>query len=78
MLNPNKGVRNERRKITATALNNIAVSLVVTGLIVPAVSMANQLSYPQARFWWVFALFWLAIGVLLHIIARRVLGEIEE
>jgi hypothetical protein len=36
----NNTARNERTKITATAINNLAVALVVTGLIVPSVSLA--------------------------------------
>ena len=74
----NKSSRNERRKITATAVNNVAVSLVVTGLIVPAVSMAYQLSYPHARYWRLFAISWLVAGLSFHIISRRILGDIEE
>ena len=42
----NKVARNERRRITATALNNLSVSLIVTGVIIPVVGLAYQMTYP--------------------------------
>lgn len=74
----NKTARNERRRITATALNNLAVSLIVTGVIVPTVTLAYQLTYPQTSYWAAFAVMWFLFGIALHIISRRIVGRIEE
>ena len=78
MPTPNKTVRSERRKITATALNNVAVSFIVTGLVVPLVSVAYQLSFPRTRYWGLFAVMWLMCGLGLHLASRRMLGDIQE
>ena len=74
----NKTASNERRRITATALNNLSVSLIVTGVIIPVVGLAYQMTYPQTRYWAAFAVMWLAMGIGLHLIARRIVGRIEE
>ena len=70
--------RNERRKITATALNNLAAAFLVTGIIVPVVSTAYGLPSPKARYWPAFALLWLASGTGLHWAARHEAEGIEE
>ena len=74
----NKAGRNERRKITATAANNVAVSFFVTGIVLPVVSSAYQLSTPHTRYWGLFAVVWLAVGIIFHIVSRHILGGIEE
>lgn len=74
----NKTARNERTKITATAFNNIAVALLVTGVIVPSVSLAYQFALPHSGYWYAFALLWGGAGVGFHLIARRILERIEE
>jgi hypothetical protein len=74
----NKTARNERTKITATAINNLAVALTVTGVIVPSVGLASQLAVPRSGYWYAFALLWAAAGISLDLIARIILGRIEE
>ncbi len=74
----NKAARNERRKITATAVNNVGVAIIVTGIVVPSVSIAYQMTLPQTKYWSIFALLWLIRGLGLHAIARDLLGRIEE
>ena len=70
--------RNEKRKITATALNNIAVSFIVTGVVVPVVSAAYRVSIPKTSLWWLFAVVWVATGLGFHVASRRMLEGIEE
>jgi uncharacterized membrane protein YdcZ (DUF606 family) len=58
----NKAARNEQRKITATAFNNIAVSFVVTGIVVPMVNMGYQMTLPRASYWAFFGGLWGVAG----------------
>lgn len=74
----NTASRNERRKITATAVNNLAVALVVTGVIVPTVNLAGPAHLPTTGYAYAFALLWIAGGCVLHLAARHVLGRMEE
>lgn len=74
----NKTARNERRKITATALNNLAVSFVVTGVVVPIIGLAYTMTYPQDQIWFALAALWLMLGIGFHLVARRIVGRIEE
>lgn len=53
-----KAARNERRKITATAFNNLAVAFVVTGAIVPLVSYFYEMVAPKTTYWPVFVVLW--------------------
>ena len=71
-------IDNERVKLTATALNNTAVAVIVTGVIVPSASFLYGLAtVPQARFWWLIALAWLVGGIALHAGARLALGRLK-
>lgn len=63
----------ERRKLTATWLNSIASGAIVTGFIAPTIAVtlnvANlALGWPAV----LVSLAWLAIGCVLHVLARRV------
>lgn len=78
MAAPTKAARNDRRRLTATFLNTIAVAFVVTGVIVPVISLTYQLTTPQTRYWPVFGLAWLTFGIGLHLIARHILNGVEE
>jgi uncharacterized membrane protein YhdT len=70
-------VYNERVKLTATAINNVGIAAVVTGVIVPVAAFAyrtapGSIDYPA----WYFAGFlflWLSGGLVCHFIARTVL-----
>ena len=42
-------IRNEKRKLAATALNNIAVATVVAGLVAPVIALGYQFSAPHGR-----------------------------
>lgn len=68
-------VQNERIKLTATALNNIAVATIVTALIAPAAGFLYGTANPAAGHWWLAVGFaWLTGGAALHLAARWTLG----
>jgi len=70
-------IRNEKRKLTAAALNNIAVATVVTGLVAPVIALSYQFSAPHGRFWIAFPVLWLVAAYGIHQIARRQLERLE-
>ncbi len=78
MAAPNKPARNEQVKLMATALNNLGIAFVVSGIIVPIVALAYQSSLPRTNYWAAFALVWLAFGVGFHLSGRAALRRIEE
>jgi hypothetical protein len=70
-----KLVRNERTKMIATHLNNMAVASVVTGIIVPNIQGVSILD--GWKWLWPFALG--LVGQFLCLVsARWVLGSLEE
>jgi hypothetical protein len=73
-----KVVRNEQLKLTATAINNLAVAFVVTGFIIPVAALAYQAAFPKTRYWAGFAILWIVAAVVLHYVARRVLEGVKE
>ena len=73
-----KAAHNDRRRLTATFLNTIGVAFVVTGVIVPAISLTYQLTTPQTRNWPLFGLVWFAFGIGLHLIGRQALKGVED
>lgn len=71
-------VHNERVKLTATTLNNIAIAAVVAGFVAPVAGVLYGLAAaPASRFWYLVALAWLATGVILHLASRSLLGELR-
>lgn len=60
-------VHNERIKLAATIVNNVAAAFIVAGFVAPTVS--GQFS--------VGALAWIAIGVALHYRAKALLGDLN-
>jgi hypothetical protein len=72
--------RNEKRKLSAVYLNNIAVALFAAGLIAPYVAFITphitfqgMPSYPRAA-----VSVFIALSILLHLIARAVLSKLED
>ena len=70
-------IRNEKRKLAATALNNIAVATVVAGLVAPVIALGYQFSAPHGRYWIAFPVLWLVAAYIIHQIARRQLERLE-
>jgi hypothetical protein len=81
-----KAARNEHRKIIATFYNNIAVGILVAGVLVPALSLVISLPFAShrgvSRDGVEFALGFLGIAVIasvsLHLTARRIVAQIED
>lgn len=74
----NKTGRNEARKLTAGALNNIAVGLFLGGLIIPSMSRALEpvsLEHLQAILDYAPVFF---LAVIAHINARMIVHNLEE
>lgn len=74
-------VGNERAKLSATFLNNVAVAVLGSGLIAPFFVMLyglGNLSADQIRFFGLAAPGWVILGVGLHFLARSVLGGLRE
>jgi hypothetical protein len=72
-----KLVENERVKLTATALNNGAIAAFVASIVGPAASELYGITAPKSPYWWAFGLCWLIGAAVLHMSARRVLGDLE-
>ncbi len=71
-------VRNERLKLLATALNNVAIATFVTALIAPSASVLYGLTSPTAsRIWPLIACGWFAVSVMLHLSAQWVLKRLS-
>lgn len=72
----NKAVRNERRKISATYVNGVAIALVAVGGFAPAASLiqTGQMSFVSSSLITICVL----ISGALHLVARRLLRSMEE
>jgi hypothetical protein len=70
-------VHNERTKLTATALNNVAVALIVTGFVVPVVGLGQRTDLPAAAGQLWFSFVWLVTGSVVHYVARLMLGSLK-
>lgn len=74
-------IDNERAKLSATFLNNIAVAVIGSGLIAPFFVVLyglGNLNTDQIRFFGLAAPGWVLLGGGLHYIARGTLGRLKE
>jgi hypothetical protein len=72
-------IHNERTKLTATLLNNLAVASIVAGGLSPLAAFAYGLT-PLHRDAWIIGLLsavWILAGTALHLIARAILGRMQ-
>ena len=75
-----KLARNERLKLSATFVNNVAVAVIATGLVAPFFAMLYGLGAftpEQVRFFGLAAPGWVGIGIGLHYMARALLGGLR-
>jgi hypothetical protein len=68
-------VHNEQTKLTATALNNVAVAFVIAGFVAPIVGLGQ--SRPADIVPVLFSLIWLLTGLVLHLAARLILRTLQ-
>ena len=67
-------VHNEQTKLTATALNNIAVATVIAGFLGPIVALVlDSRSVQTDSIAVLTSAAWLFVGWILHLVARLVL-----
>lgn len=72
-------VANERWKLTATALNGLAVATMVTGFVAPLVAVSYGVSsVPGVSYFAVTGTVWFLAAIVLHIGARTVLRGLKE
>jgi hypothetical protein len=71
-----KTVKNEQRKLAATFFNNVAVGCVLLALIGPLATgkyehfLTLEFMYSEGVAW--------VLAAVLHVVARRQLGHLEE
>ena len=89
---PGKAARNERRKLTATYINNIALALFVTGVAAPYFQYMHTPPEETVRYWslgfgapggprvtYIVAFIGaIAVSICLHILARQWLWDLED
>jgi hypothetical protein len=72
-------VQNERTRLTATWVNNVAAATVAAGTISPLAALAYGFMGAHRAAWIVAALSgaWILAGAGLHAIARAILGSLR-
>lgn len=73
-------IENERTKLTATAINNLALAFAVAGFVAPLVGYSFGLaSAPPVGFTTMLvSLIWLTVAIALHLLARIVLRSLSS
>ena len=74
-------IHNERTKLSAPALNSIALASIAAGFITPLAAISFDVPGSAARgvmTTTLFALAWLVTGGVLHLAARYLLGMLRE
>ena len=72
-----KAIRNERTKLTCTALNNVGVAIAVTGAVVPLVTLQIGVTAGQVALRITLMVWWLGAGVMFHLLALRLMSRIK-
>ena len=68
-------VRTERIKLAASALNNLAVAVLVSAVAVPAIGSVGGIAGAHLL---AFTPGWLVGSVFLHIVAQTLLGALKD
>ena len=71
-------IENERTKLLATAMNNMAVATIITAVVTPMVRLLYGSQTLISPYWLAFWLLWLFVGVALHLSAQAILGRLKE
>ncbi len=72
-------IQNERTKLLANALDRASTACLTVGVFAPAAAVFYNLTGNAASnpaIYWVGTFVWLFAAVLLHVEARRVLGDL--
>ncbi|HSI41550.1 MAG TPA: hypothetical protein VLA00_13485 [Xanthobacteraceae bacterium] len=71
-------VHNERTKLTATLMNNVAAAMFITGGIGPIVTLSYGLPGPSGG-WSALSItaIWISSGSAIHYMARRLLKGLK-
>lgn len=72
----NKSVRNERRKLTASFVNGVAIAGIAVGVLTQVSGMLNTGSVSGGAT--VFAVICVILAIILHLVARASLAGMEE
>lgn len=72
-----KLIHNEQAKLSATALNNVAVAFIVIGIVTPLIGFTQTQTAPSEAGAYVISLGWLLTGAILHLCARLILVRLE-
>ena len=72
-------VENEQTKLLAANLDRASSAFTIAGFVTPVVALSYQVpTTPPVTAWTVsFSLTWLAVGIGLHVIARRILRRLK-
>ena len=71
-------VHNEQTKLTATALNNVAVAFVIAGFVGPMVAVGyGSAAIARDGIAILVSIIWLFVGFILHSIARLILSDLK-
>ena len=72
-------IHNERTKLLATIVNNIATAIILAAWVTPVIALTCGVSGPQSGLKAILlSLGWLVAGSVLHWIARLILGRLKE
>ena len=72
-------IHNERWKLTATALNGVAIATMAAGLIAPLAAVSYGLpNGPAGRYFVLTGLIWFFAAIGLHVLARFTLRAMKE
>lgn len=72
-----KLVGNERIKLAATFMNNIAAAFAIGGGIAPTIATAYGAAQPTGRYAFAFLMLWVAAAAVAHLAGRFLLGKLE-
>ena len=71
-------VNNEQTKLTATALNNVAVAFVIAGFVGPMVAVGyGSAAMARDGIAILVSIIWLFVGFIRHSIARLILRDLK-
>ena len=73
-----RAARVEQIKLTATTINTVGIAILISGAVLPVISLLYGGAPPKARLAWAVGLWWVACSAALHTFARAVLGRISN